>query len=151
MTHTTGRTAASGFVWRGYKMSYIKLNGTEFDVNVAISEYKRKLNILHGENAGRVMSGKMILDPIGTYLGREITFFRRGDNYQGMDRLWDFLVAHSLDKEGVTLEAADGQSTISFRAYYGDTEQSIEKVKDGVNYWGEFSVSFIPIDPQVTP
>lgn len=117
-------------------MNYIKLNGTDFDVNVAISEYKRKLNILHGENAGRVMSGKMILDPIGAYLGREITFFRRGSNHRGLDALWDFLVAHSMDKEGVMLEAADGQSAISFQAYYGDTEQSIEKVEDGVNYWG---------------
>ena len=132
-------------------MNYIKLNGTDFDVNVAISEYKRKLNILHGENAGRVMSGKMILDPIGAYLGREITFFRRGSNHQGLDALWDFLVAHSMDKEGVMLEAADGQSAISFQAYYGDTEQSIEKVEGGVNSWGEFSVNFIPIVPQVTP
>ena len=35
-------------------MSYCKLNGTSFDVNIAISAYKRKLNILHGESAGRV-------------------------------------------------------------------------------------------------
>ena len=132
-------------------MSYCKLNGVSFDVNVAISAYKRKLNILHGENAGRVMSGDMVLDPIGAYLGREITFFRKGDNYQAMDDLWDFLVAHSMDQDGVMLEAADGQSTISFQAYYGDTEQSIETVEGGINYWGEFSVNFIPIKPQVTP
>ena len=120
-------------------MSYCKLNGTSFDVNIAISAYKRKLNILHGESAGRVLSGTMILDPLGAYLGREITFFRKGNNYA------------ALDKNGVLLEAADGQSTISFRCYYGDTEQPIEKVENGINYWGEFSVNFIPMDPQVTP
>lgn len=132
-------------------MSYCKLNGTSFDVNIAISSYKRKLNILHGESAGRVLSGAMILDPLGAYLGREITFFRKGNNYAALDALWDFLVAHSMDKNGVLLEAADGQSTISFRCYYGDTEQPIEKVENGINYWGEFSVNFIPMDPQVTP
>lgn len=132
-------------------MSYCKLNGIEFDVGVAISAYKRKLNILHGENAGRVMAGTMILDPIGAYLGREITFFRKGDNYADMDALWDFLVEHSVDENGVYLEAADGQSTISYRAYYGDTEQSIEEVRNGVNYWGEFTVSFIPMEAQVVP
>lgn len=133
-------------------MSYCKLNGVEFDVNVAISAYKRKLNILHGENAGRVLSGDMILDPIGAYLGREITFFRKGDNYAAMDALWDFLVQHSVDAEGVMLEAADGQSTISFQCYYSDTEQSIEYVRgDGVNYWGEFTVTFTPMKAQVTP
>lgn len=132
-------------------MTYCKLNGTSFDVGVAISEYKRKLNILHGPNAGRVMTGDMVLDPIGAYLGREITFFRKGGNYQAMDELWDFLVAHSLDENGLLLEAADGQSTISFQAYYGDTEQLIEKVENGVNYWGEFKVSFVPMKAQVKP
>ena len=135
-------------------MTYCKLNGMSFDVGIAISGYKRKLNILHGENVGRVMSGDMILDPIGAYLGREITFFRKGDSraaVEAMDALWDFLVRHSMDAQGVMLEAADGQSTISFQCYYGDTEQSIEKVRDGVNYWGEFTVSFIPMKAQVTP
>ena len=132
-------------------MTYCKLNGVSFDVGVAISEYKRKLSILHGENAGRVMTGSMILDPIGAYLGREITFFRKGDKYKELDALWDFLVAHSLDREGVMLEAADGQTTISFQAYYGDTEQMIEKVENGVNYWGEFKVSFVPMEAQVKP
>ena len=132
-------------------MTYCKINGISFDVGVAISEYKRKLSILHGENAGRVMTGSMILDPIGAYLGREITFFRKGDKYQELDALWDFLVEHSVDRTGVLLEAADGQTTISFQAYYGDTEQLIEKVENGVNYWGEFKVSFVPMEAQVRP
>lgn len=132
-------------------MTYCKINGISFDVGVAISEYKRKLSILHGENAGRVMTGSMILDPIGAYLGREITFFRKGDKYQELDALWDFLVKHSVDKAGVLLEATDGQTSISFQAYYGDTEQLIEKVENGVNYWGEFKVSFVPMEAQVKP
>lgn len=132
-------------------MTYCKINGTSFDVNVAISEYKRKLSILHGENAGRVMTGAMILDPVGAYLGREITFFRKGDKYQELDALWNFLVEHSMDKEGVLVEVADGQESIAYQAYYGDTEQLIEKVENGVNYWGEFKVSFIPMEAQVKP
>lgn len=132
-------------------MTYCKLNGISFDVDVAISEYERSLEILHGENAGRVMTGSMVLDPIGAYLGREITFFRKGDKYQELDALWDFLVKHSMDRPGVLLEAADGQSTISFQAYYGGTRQKLEKVENGINYWGEFKVSFIPMEAQVKP
>lgn len=132
-------------------MTYCKINGVSFDVNVAISAYKRKLNILHGPNAGRSKFGSMTLDPIGAYLGREITFFRKGDNYAAIDALWEFLVDHSMDASGVFLEAADGQNSIRFQCYYGDTEQSIERVSDGVNYWGEFTVNFIPMEAQVTP
>lgn len=50
-------------------MSYIKLNGIEFDADVAISTYNRSFNVLDGDNAGRVLSGRMIRDVIGTYLG----------------------------------------------------------------------------------
>lgn len=78
-------------------MSYIKLNGIEFDADVAISTYNRSFNVLDGDNAGRVLSGRMIRDVIGTYLGHKITVFRRGDNYEGLDTFWDYLYQHSVD------------------------------------------------------
>lgn len=131
-------------------MSYIKLNGIEFDADVAISAYNRSFNVLDGDNAGRVMTGRMIRDIIGTYIGHKLTVFRRGNNYEGLDHLWDYLVAHSTD-DSVMLEAADGQSTISYEAYYTSASQDLEKVEDHVNYWGEIEVNFVPMEAQVTP
>ena len=131
-------------------MSYIKLNGIEFDADVAISGYNRSFNVLDGENAGRVMSGRMVRDIIGTYIGHKLTVFRRGDNYAGLDKFWDYLIEHSVD-DSVMLEAADGQTTISYEAYYTSGTQDIEKVENGVNYWGEIEISFVPIDAQVKP
>lgn len=131
-------------------MSYIKLNGTEFDAEVAISSYNRNFNVLDGENAGRVMTGRMVRDIIGTYIGHKIKVFRRDDNYEGLDRFWDYLVEHSVD-DFVMLEAADGQNTIAYEAYYTAASQDIEKVENGINYWGEIEINFIPMDAQVNP
>ena len=131
-------------------MSYIKLNGIEFDAEVAIAAYNRNFNVLDGENAGRVMSGHMVRDIIGTYVGHKITVFRRGGNYEGLDRFWDYLVEHSVD-DSVMLEAADGQTTISYEAYYTSGSQDIEKVVNGVNYWGNIEINFIPMEAQVMP
>ena len=132
-------------------MSYIKLNGIEFDADVAISAYNRNFNVLDGENTGRVIGkGRMIRDIIGTFIGHKLTVFRRGDNYAGLDRFWDYLVQHSVD-DSVMLEAADGQTTISYEAYYTSGSQDIEKVEGGVNYWGEIEINFIPMEAQVTP
>ena len=131
-------------------MSYIKLNGVEFDADVAIAAYNRNFNVLDGENAGRVMSGRMVRDIIGTYVGHKITVFRRGDNYEGLDRFWDYLVEHSVD-DSVMLEVADGQTTISYEAYYTSGTQDIEKVVNGVNYWGNIEINFIPMEAQVMP
>ena len=129
-------------------MSYIKLNGVEFDADVAISAYNRNFNVLDGPNAGRVLAGKMIRDIIGTYLGHKSTVFRRGDDYAGLDEFWEYLYQHSID-DSVLLEAADGQKTISYQAYYTSASQDIEKVEKGVNFWGEIEVNFIPIDAQL--
>lgn len=52
-------------------MSYIKINGITFDADVAISKYTRYFNVLDGENAGRVMTGRMVRDVIGSYLGHK--------------------------------------------------------------------------------
>lgn len=131
-------------------MNYIKLNGVVFDAEVAISKYNRSFSVLDGENAGRVMTGRMVRDIIGTYIGHKLTVFRRGDNYQGLDAFWDYLVEHSVD-ESVLLEAADGQTTLSYEAYYTSASQDLEKGEDGVNYWGEIAVNFIPMEAQVTP
>lgn len=131
-------------------MNYIKLNGITFDADVAISKCNRYFNVLDGENAGRVMTGRMVRDVIGTYLGHKVTVFRRGDNQKGLDAFWDYLYAHSVD-DSVQLEAADGQTTIAYEAYYTSASQDIEKVENGVNYWGEIEINFIPIEAQVTP
>ena len=53
--------------------------------------------------------------------------------------------------DSVRLEAADGQTTISYEAYYTSASHSIEKVENGVNYWGEIEVNFIPVAPQIRP
>ena len=131
-------------------MSYIKLNGVAFDTDVAIASYSRSFNVLDGENAGRVLTGRMVRDVIGTYIGHKLTVFRRGDNHEGLDRFWDYLLAHSVD-DSVLLEAADGQSTISYEAYYTSASQELEKVEGGVNYWGDIEVTFIPMQAQVRP
>lgn len=131
-------------------VNYIKINGQVFDAEVAILKYNRNFNVLDGENAGRVMTGRMVRDVIGTYLGHKLTVFRRGNNYKGLDDFWDYLYQHSVD-DSVQLEAADGQTTIAYEAYYTSATQDIEKVEDGVNYWGEIEVNFIPMDAQLRP
>ena len=42
-------------------MNYAKINGKLFDTKVAISDYEEYFNVLDGDNAGRALSGKMII------------------------------------------------------------------------------------------
>ena len=128
-------------------MNYLRINNQPFDVTVAISGIEESFNVLDGENAGRVLSGKMVRDIIGTYIGHKVTFFN-GKSRSDFDALWDYLIAHSVD-DSVLLEAADGQSSISYQAYYTSGTRTLRTASDGVNQWDEIEINFIPMDAQV--
>lgn len=131
-------------------MNYARINGISFDVTVAISDYEESFSVLDGENAGRsTFSGRMIRDVIGTYLGHKVTFFN-GKSNTAFDALWDYLKTHSVD-DSVILEAADGQTSIFYEAYYTSGKRKLREVVGGVNYWDELEVNFIPMEPQVKP
>nr|DAL38363.1 MAG TPA_asm: hypothetical protein [Caudoviricetes sp.] len=130
-------------------MNYCKINGQSFDVTVAISDIEETFNVLDGSNAGRVMSGRMIRDVIGTYIGHKITFFN-GKSNADFDALWDYLISHSVD-DYVNLEAADGQTSLSYQAYYTSGTRSLRSAADGTNVWDEIEINFVPMDAQVKP
>ena len=130
-------------------MNYVKIDGTVWDVDVGISEYEETFSILDGENAGRVKANaRMIRDIYGTFWGHKVTFFRRGDKVAEFDALWDYL---KQPRESVQLEAADGQTTLSYEAYYTSGSRKLQKVENGVNYWDQLQINFIPMEAQITP
>ena len=55
-----------------------------------------------------------------------------------------------LDR-GKFLDDAVEQGKISYEAYYTSGTQDIEKVVNGVNYWGNIEINFIPMEAQVMP
>lgn len=131
-------------------MNYVKINGVSFDATVAISDIEENFNVLDGEAAGRSTgTGRMIRDVIGAYIGHKITFFS-GRSHEDFDALWEYLVQHSVD-DSVELEAADGQTSISYEAYYTSGSRKLRTVAGGVNYWNEIEVNFIPMAPQIVP
>lgn len=127
--------------------SLCKINGIEFDV--PIKELSESLNVLDGENVGRVLSGRMVRDIIGAYIGHKVTFFNGKDNGE-YDRLYEYLKQHSVD-DYVTVEIAHGQTTISYEAYYTVIEKQLRIRENDVNYWDAIQVSFVPMDAQVRP
>lgn len=131
-------------------MDYVKINGRSFDVGVGISDYEENFNVLDGPNAGRSTgTGRMIRDVLGTCIGHKVTFFNSGSQ-PAFDALWSYLLEHSVD-DSVQLSAADGQSSISYEAYYTSGKRSLKQVHHGVNRWDEIEVNFVPIRPQLTP
>ena len=130
-------------------MNYVRINGSSFDAQVAISEYEEYFEVLDGPNVGRVTAGSMQRDIIGTYIGHKITFFA-GKSNEAFNALWDYLLEHSVD-DFVWLEAADSQKEIAYAAYYTSGSRKLKRVSGGINYWDEISVNFVPMDAAIRP
>ena len=133
-------------------MNYVKINGISYDVGVAIADYEESFNVLDGKNAGRVQTGRMVRDVIGTYIGHKVTFFNKGgaDGNSAFDKLWDDIKKFSVE-DSVMFEAVDGQSRIAYEAYFTSGSRRIKKVDGNTNYWDELTINFIPMEAQITP
>ena len=132
-------------------MEHVKIGGIKYDVLVtAISE---NFNILYSENTGRTMSegARMMLDPLGTFIGHKVTFKRKQGKEEEYDRLFDYVSKPRYD--GIAVEIVHNQTTLSYDAYISSGERSVKRIdeKTGKVYWGEFSVNIVPMEAQVLP
>lgn len=130
-------------------VKFVSINGTDWGVDVAIQGIERVMTVIEDSNAGKAITGRRIRSIVGTEIGHKVTFFRLGNDYETFDALWDWLVEHSVD-DSVELEIADGQTTISYEAYYTAAKQKLDVRNNGLNLWDAIEVTFAPIEPQVT-
>lgn len=136
-------------------MSYCKINGTDFSVSVAISSYEEDFEVKDGPNFGESQdTGRIIRDVLGCFVGHTITFYAKSSapaDIAAFDTLWQYLKTHSVD-DSVMLEAADGQTTIAYEAYYKAAKRTLRKeTESGSRVWQAMTVSFKPIYPQIVP
>lgn len=128
--------------------SFFKVDGKYY--NVGVSELKRSASVLDGENAGRVKSGAMIRDIIGTYYNYTVTLDPRNLSDGEYDSLYQTLTA-PVDSHDVVFPY--GQSTLSFKAYVSGAEDTLVKTDDvtGKNLWSGLSITFTAMKPQRLP
>lgn len=127
----------------------ITVDGVEYDVRVRTGEVEREASILDGENAGRLKSGGMELDTIGTFYNYAITFLRSGANVAAYDALYEVLTDPIIRQH--TIIVPYGQGTLAYQAYVGTVKDRLMKSKNGVNTWNNMAVNFTAMRPQRTP
>lgn len=99
----------------------ITMDGVEYP-NIHVVSLKRSFQILDGENAGRVMTGEMDRDIIGTYYNYSCEIDASGADRQEYD---DFYEAISAPKDSHEITVPYGQKSISFQAYVTNGEDNL--------------------------
>jgi hypothetical protein len=132
-------------------MNVCRIGDKEY--NVLVTKITENFNILYSENTGRTMSvgARMVLDPLGTFFGHQVTFRCRKGYEDEFDRLFDYLSRPRYD--GVKVDIVHGQNSLAYDAYVSQGERALKKIdeKTGKVSWDEFAVNFVPMEAQVTP
>lgn len=131
-------------------MNYFLIDGRKYDVIVTAIE--ESFNILYSENTGRTMArgARMVLDPLGCFIGHKITVQRKRGYEKEFDDLYDYVSRPRYD--GLSVEIAHNQTTIKYDAYISNGTRPLQKItKDNVVKWGELQLNIVPMEAQVLP
>lgn len=121
------------------------VDGREYNVLVPAGSLKRSFQVLDGPNAGRLLSGDMERDIIGTYYNYTLQIDTRKTSLAEYDELYEVLSAPE-DFHIITMPY--GQSTLSFTAYVTDGEDALTRTAGGKNYWTGLTIKFVAKAPQ---
>ena len=131
-------------------MDYFKIDGRSYDVLVTAIE--ENFNILYSGNTGRTMStgARMVLDPLGCFVGHKITVQRKQGYEKEFDDLYDYVSRPRYD--GLSVEIVHNQTTIKYDAYISNGSRQLKKIsKSDIVHWGELQLNIVPMEAQVVP
>ena len=131
--------------------NWFQINGKTYDVKVI--SIVESANILYSDKTGRTMSvgARMVLDPLGTFIGHNVTVMRDGSNLADYDRLYNELIKPRYD--GMMVKVVHDQTTIEYKDYVCAAERENERIDDlGKKvYWKEMKINIVPMEAWILP
>ena len=128
-------------------MTLFSVDGVTYP-NIHVLSIKRSAAVLDGENAGRVMTGEMVRDVIGTYYNFAIEIDSDASDPAEYDALYEVITAPQDSHEFVM---PYGQSAYTFTGYVTNVEDELDFMTEGLNRWGTLSFNMIAMSPARRP
>lgn len=127
--------------------SVLSLDGKAYP-NLHVVSLKRSFSVLDGDNAGRVMTGAMKRDIIGTYYNYSMEIAPVSSDLAEYDEFYEAISA-PVDSHVLTVPYA--QTTVTFDAYVANGEDELVSKNDNRSEWQNLSVNFVAMKPKRTP
>lgn len=122
------------------------IDGRYFNVFIPQNGIERNFAIVDTNEAGRVLTGSMERDIVGTFYNYTIKLDTSFLSFSEYDELYEIL---SAPDEYHTIKVPYAQSTLEFHAYVTQGKDVINRIdKDGTIHWKQLSVNFIAMDPE---
>lgn len=116
--------------------------------NLHVVSLKRSFSVLDGDNAGRVMTGAMKRDIIGTYYNYSMEIDPVSSDLAEYDEFYE-AISSPVDSHVLTVPYA--QTTLTFDAYVANGEDELVSKYNGRNEWQNLAVNFVAMKPKRTP
>ena len=127
--------------------SVLSLDGKAYP-NLHVVSLKRSFSVLDGDNAGRVMTGAMTRDIIGTYYNYSMEIDPVSSDLAEYDEFYEAISA-PVDSHVLTVPYA--QTTLTFDAYVANGEDELVSKYGSRNDWQNLAINFIAMKPKRTP
>ena len=127
--------------------SVLTLDGTAYP-NLHVGSLTRSFAVLDGDNAGRVMTGAMVRDIIGTFYNYSVEIDPVGNDLAEYDRFYEVI---SAPADSHVLTVPYGQTMYTFDAYVANGDDELFSADDQRNEWGNLTFNFIAMKPKRTP
>ena len=112
-----------------------------------VTKLTRSFSILDGENAGRMLTGEMDRDIIGTFYNYSVELDPDAASRADYD---NFFYAISAPVNSHQLTVPFAQTTLTFQAYVTQGQDELTAMLPSANRWENLSFNFIAMAPQRT-
>ena len=116
--------------------------------NVRVLSLKRNFAVEEKGKTGRTQDGQMFRDIYGTYFHYTLKIAEQDGDRTGLEKFWEAICQPKISH---ICSFPYGQTMLTQRMYVTGGEQELKRMgKDG-NNWGEITVRFLAVEPEVTP
>ena len=121
------------------------MDSVNYNLGVVYPNLERSFSFVEGVNGGLTLSGKTILDTIGT----KYSYSMQIEPINGYQSDYDsFFYAISNPTRLHTITLPFGQTTLTFDCYVLGGGDSLEGRRNSDWQWGGMTVNFVPFSPQ---
>lgn len=130
------------------RQDLVSIDGIYYNIFIPEDGIKRSFSISDTDKAGRVLTGDMVRDVVGTYYNYTIEFNTNFLSTEDYDELYERLSA-PVDSHKIIVPY--GQTRLEFDAYMTSGEDTLHTVRGGKNKWTGLSINFIAMKPKRRP
>ena len=124
------------------------IDGRYFNIRIPEEGIKRSFSVADSDKAGRVLTGRMQRDIIGTFYNYSISIDTNNLSKTEYDEFYEIISA-PVDYHIIKVPYA--QSTLEFEAYVTEGEDTLKISNKNGNKWDGLSLNFIAMEPKRKP